>query len=55
VMLSVAQTTQYWLTGWLMNNESERIWKEAVMDSFMVLSWHLPRGNEENHKNPQSG
>jgi hypothetical protein len=29
-----------------MNDEMERIWKEAVMDYLMVLSWHLPGGSE---------
>jgi hypothetical protein len=38
-----------------MNNESQKIWKEAVVDYFKVLSWHLPGGTEENHKKSQSG
>jgi hypothetical protein len=33
-----------------MINELER-WKEAVMASSDVLSWHLPGRTEENHKN----
>jgi hypothetical protein len=33
------------------NNELERIWKEAVLVSFKVKSQHLPGGAEENHKN----
>jgi hypothetical protein len=31
--------------------ELERIWKEAVMAYFMVISWHFPGGNDENHEN----
>jgi hypothetical protein len=38
-----------------MNNELETMWKEAVMAAFKVISWHLPRGTEENHEKPQSG
>jgi hypothetical protein len=34
-----------------MNNELERMWKEAVMASFEVLSGNLPRGTEGNRKN----
>jgi hypothetical protein len=37
-----------------MNAELERIWNEAVMAHFQVLSWYSPGGNEENHKKPQS-
>jgi hypothetical protein len=33
-----------------MNNELERIWKEAVMSYLKVLSDHLPGGTEETHK-----
>jgi hypothetical protein len=39
-----------------MNNELERIWKEAVMDGLIkVLSQHLLGGTEVKHKKPQSG
>jgi len=31
------------------NNELERLWKEAVMVQFKVVFWHVPLGNEENH------
>jgi hypothetical protein len=37
-----------------MNNELERIWKEAVIACFKVLSMHLPGGTERKHKKPQS-
>ena len=30
-----------------MNNELERIWKEAVLAKFEALSWCLPTGTEE--------
>jgi hypothetical protein len=33
------------------NNESKRMWKEAVMASFKVLSWRFPGGAEKNHEN----
>jgi hypothetical protein len=39
----------------LMNDEIERIWKEAVLAYFKVSSWHVPGGTEENYKNCQSG
>jgi hypothetical protein len=41
-----------WITA---NNESKRMWKEAVMASFKVLSWHLPGGAEKKHENSDSG
>jgi hypothetical protein len=34
----------------IVNNELERMWKEAVMASFKVLSKHLPGGPEEKHE-----
>jgi hypothetical protein len=37
------------------NDELERMWKEAVVALFKVLSRHLPGGSEENHEKPQSG
>jgi hypothetical protein len=36
-------------------NEFERIWKEAVVVKFEVLSWHLPAVTEEKHKKRWSG
>jgi hypothetical protein len=33
-----------------MNNELERVWNEAVMALFKVLSRHLSGGTEENHE-----
>jgi hypothetical protein len=35
-----------------MSNELERVWMEAVMAYFILLSWHLSWGGgiEENHK-----
>jgi hypothetical protein len=35
--------------GLLVNNEFERIWKEADVDKFEVLSGRLSRGTEESH------
>jgi hypothetical protein len=34
-----------------MNNELERMWKEAVMTYFKVLSQKMPGGTEGNHEN----
>jgi hypothetical protein len=34
------------------NNEQERMWKEGVTTKYKVLSWYLPDGIEQNHKNP---
>jgi hypothetical protein len=33
-----------------MNNELERMWREAVMTEFKVLFQHFPEGTEESHK-----
>jgi hypothetical protein len=30
-----------------MYDECLRMWKEAVVDKFKILSWHLPGGTEE--------
>jgi hypothetical protein len=35
-----------------MNAAFERIWKEAVIAYFKLLSRHLPVGAEENHVKP---
>jgi hypothetical protein len=37
-----------------MNDELEKIWKEAVMTYFQVLSWNLSVGSKENHEKPHS-
>jgi hypothetical protein len=37
---------------WLVNNELEMMWKEAVA---ALLSQHLPGGTEKNHHKPQPG
>jgi hypothetical protein len=38
-----------------MNNELERMWKEAAIDYFRVLLQWLSTVSEKNHKNPQFG
>lgn len=30
-----------------MRNETDQMWKEAVMTKLKILSWHLPYGTEE--------
>jgi hypothetical protein len=47
--LSVAQIVQYRVMGWLVDNELGRMWKEAVVPWFKVLSQHFPLGAEEHH------
>jgi hypothetical protein len=37
-----------------MNNELERVWKEAIVTYFKILPRHLTGGTEENHGKPQS-
>jgi hypothetical protein len=32
------------------NNKLERVWQEAVVAKFQVLSRHIPEGIEENHE-----
>jgi hypothetical protein len=39
----------------IMNSELGRIWKEAVMASFKVLSQYLSGGTTENYEKLQSG
>jgi hypothetical protein len=36
------------MTEWLVKVKPERMWKEAVMGLFLVLSQYLPGGTEEN-------
>jgi hypothetical protein len=36
---------------WLMNNELEKMWKEAVVAWFEILSENFSWGTEENHGN----
>jgi hypothetical protein len=37
----------------IVNGELEGMWKEAIMASFKVLYWHLPRGTEESDRKPE--
>jgi hypothetical protein len=43
------------MVRWLVCNALKRMWKEADIASFEILSQHLPGGTEENNVNPQSG
>jgi hypothetical protein len=36
-------------------DELERMWKEAVVAKFKILSRNLPGVTDENNENPQSG
>jgi hypothetical protein len=38
-----------------MSNELEKMWKEAVVAEFEVLTRHLPGGTEEKHEKNASG
>jgi hypothetical protein len=38
------------MAGLMMNDESERIWKESSHGMIEVLFHHLPAENEENHE-----
>lgn len=44
---------QHRMIGRLFNNESERLWKGAVIASFNMLSPYSSAGTLENHKKPQ--
>jgi hypothetical protein len=48
--LSVVLAKQCQITGQLMNNRLERMWKEAVMAYSKVPPLHLTGGTEENYK-----
>jgi hypothetical protein len=39
---------------WLMNNEFERIYREAIVACFKVQYRSLPELSEENHENLQA-
>jgi hypothetical protein len=39
----------------LMNNELERMWKEATVIQTDTLSWHKPVQTEEHYKEYHSG
>jgi hypothetical protein len=38
-----------------MNDELQRMWKDAVMVYFKALSQHLPGQTKEKNEKPQSG
>jgi hypothetical protein len=35
------------------NDDFKRVWKEAVVVYFKVLSWYLSGETEETHENPE--
>jgi hypothetical protein len=38
------------MIGWVMSKELERMYKEAALAKFQILSRHLSEGTEENYK-----
>jgi hypothetical protein len=52
--LPVAQIIYRGMAGRL-KNELERMWKEAIVAYFKVLSQDLPRISEEKREKPKSG
>jgi hypothetical protein len=48
------QTIYHGMAGQL-KNELEKMWKEAIMSYFKVLSQNLHGISEENREKPQSG
>jgi hypothetical protein len=55
IMLSVPHTVGHPLVWRLVNNESERIQKEAAMTKSRWYPCILPAGTEENYEKFQSG
>jgi hypothetical protein len=53
-MLSVPETIYCRMRGWLVNNELERIWKEAVMTWFKLLSQNILGVTEKTTKTSDS-
>jgi hypothetical protein len=45
------KTIQRQMKGWLVSDELERFWKDAVVAKFKVPSRYSPRGTEKNHEN----
>jgi hypothetical protein len=39
----------------ILNYELERVWKEALVVYFNIISLNFPGGTEENHKESHSG
>ena len=39
------------MTEWLVSNEEECVWKEAVMEKFALLFQNVPKITEEKHWN----
>jgi hypothetical protein len=54
MMLSTAQTAQYW-NDTITNAEISRMWQEAVVVKFEILSWDFTISTEENHENLNQG
>jgi hypothetical protein len=51
--LSPAETIQFKIVPWSVNNEMKSMSKEAIVAKFEVLSWNSFGGTEENRKKTQ--
>jgi hypothetical protein len=49
----MTQIMQRGINGLKVNDELERMWKEAVWRNVKVLSQHFHGGTEYNHETPQ--
>jgi hypothetical protein len=52
--MSTAQNLLYQMMQHIVNDETERPWKEAVMAQFKALFQHLLKATEQEHEKPQS-
>ena len=53
--LSVHFNYMAYIEWMALNNELGRMWKEAVVANFELISWHCPGRREQNHGKRQSG
>jgi hypothetical protein len=48
----MVQITERRMTGLIVNNDLEKMWKKASVASFEMIFSHFPRGTEEHHDSP---